>query len=52
MFSEVGELLFPDEAFTIGKSMDPQDIPRQEKKSKLDIKETVMMECDSFVQAK
>ncbi len=29
MFSEVSELLFPDEAFTLGKKIDPQDMPRQ-----------------------
>ena len=28
MFSEVSELLFLDETFTLDKKIDPQDIPR------------------------
>ncbi len=46
MFSEVSELLFLDETFTVGKKIDPQDMPRQEKKEKLDFKETLIMECE------
>jgi hypothetical protein len=46
MFSEVSELLLLDEVFTVGKKIDPQDMPRQEKKEKLDFKETVMIECE------
>jgi hypothetical protein len=31
MFTEVSELMFPDEAITLGKKIDPQDMPKQEK---------------------
>ncbi len=52
MFTEVSELMFPDEAITLGKKIDPQDMPKQEKQEKLDFKEIVIMECESFVQAR
>lgn len=52
MFSEVTELLFPDEEFTLQPKPDPQDIPKEEKKEKLNFSESVAKECDAFLKAK
>jgi len=52
MFNGVAELLFPDEVVILRSKADPQDIKKEEKKEKLDLREAVANDCDSFVNAR